>query len=102
MKPQLHHFHECELFDQEFKTCDWKIVLWINYSVGSAKAVNRSQSVYETGELLLTSRRSERFIKAKLRKKNLFKHARESKNWQNCRFFCFHIIGLLIESLIKR
>ena len=59
----------------------------MDYPVGSAEAVNYSQLICETLELLLTSRDSELFIKAKLRgkKKNLFKHAKESKNWQNYR-----------------
>ena len=62
----------------------------MDYPVGSAEAVNYSQLIYETLELLLTSRDSELFIKAKLerereekKKKKLFKHAKESKNWQN-------------------
>ena len=62
----------------------------VDYPVGSAEAVNYSQLICETLELLLTSRDSELFIKAKLRgkkKKNLFKHAKESKNWQNYRLF---------------
>lgn len=71
----------------------------MDYSVGSAEAVNHSQLICETMELSLTSRDSELFIKTKLRKKNLFKHAKESKNWQNYRFFSFHIIGLLVDFL---
>ena len=68
------------------KICDRKIVTWI-----ILLALLR-QLIYETLELLLTSRDSELFVKAKLRErenKNLFKHAKESKNWQNHRLFEF-------------
>lgn len=41
----------------------------MDYPVGSAEAVNYSQLIYETLELLLTSRDSELFIKAKLRER---------------------------------
>ena len=44
----------------------------MDYSVGSAEAVNLSQLICETIELSLTSRDSELFIKTKLRKKKIY------------------------------
>ena len=76
----------------------------MDYPVGSAEAVNYSQLIYETLELLLTSRDSELFIKAKLerereekKKKNYLNMPKKVKIGKIIAFFSFHVIGLLVE-----
>lgn len=73
----------------------------MDYPVGSAEAVNYSQLIYETLELLLTSRDSELFIKAKLRERererNYLNMPKKVKIGKIIAFFSFHVIGLLVE-----
>ena len=72
----------------------------IDYPVGSAEAVNYSQLICETLELLLTSRDSELFIKAKLRgkkkKKTYLNMPKKVKIGKIIGFFSFHVIGLFV------
>lgn len=88
----------------DFMNVNWPDIenLWLKnshreLSVGSAKASNQlvSSSVRRRDFSWPAGIRT--FIKTKLREKNLFKHVKENENWQNYRFFCFHIIDYVLN-----
>lgn len=92
-----HQFRGCKLFVQKLKLCH-RGAITRHCLLALRKQLINNQFICETTERLLTSRDSELFLKTSLRgKKNLLKHTKESKNWQNYRLLCFHIIGLPVE-----